>query len=88
MPPKAKEEAEETAPSTVWVRYLNPLVDRSISAADWRAAGVIAEGRKTVRWDNSNGRVVNADELDFLTDEEFHRFIASDPDFKVEDTAL
>lgn len=85
MPPKEKAET-----STRWVRYVgHPLVDaREVTADQWRAAGVVTSDRHDVRWDASNGKVVNADELAFLTDAEFQRFIVADPDFKVEDSEV
>lgn len=61
---------------TAGTRY----TERRISPADWRKSGV--EGGKMVEWTSRNGHEVPADQLDFLDDEQFNRFIVGDPSLK------
>jgi hypothetical protein len=63
-----------------YVRYTGTAHVREITARDWRRAGV-KEG-KTVRWDASNGHRVPVEELDFLDDDQFNRYIKSDASLK------
>lgn len=63
------------------VMYMGISAEREISKKDWKTAGV--EDGETVRWNADNGFTVPLSDLDFLSDDDFETYIASDSDFKV-----
>ncbi len=63
--------------------HYDPRLGSQVRLEDAEEAARLAP---TVRWDAANGHVVNADQLSFLSEQEFHRCIASDPYFQVLDS--
>ncbi len=60
--------------------------ERMITVADWNAVDVAnMDDAVQVRWHAGNDYKVPGEVFDFLSDQEFARFIVADPAFSVED---
>lgn len=79
----AQVEATEAEAPKQYVRYIGTSDVRQFSEEDWRAAGILTSKRKTVTWGPANGKVVDMENLSFLSSDEFDRCIRSDPDFQI-----
>ncbi len=67
------------------VRYIGIADRREISVNDWRRAGIETDEPRAVVWDGRNQLTIDKEDLDFLTEDEFNRFIRNDGKFVVLD---
>jgi hypothetical protein len=81
-------ESADTAPAAAGqtrvgtVRYVRGrhFTAREFSTSDWKRAGV--EGGKSVSMNPGNNHTIPASEFDFLTDEQFEKFVMGDEGLK------
>ena len=76
MPPAVNEPRE-------YVVYIGGAGSRTITLAQWRQAGVVHPDAKLIQWDATNGYRLPRSDLDFLTEDEFNRYIRDDGKFAV-----
>lgn len=66
-----------------FVVYIGGAGSRTVHAWQWTQAGIASDRPRTVQWDASNGYRLPKTDLDFLTDDEFDRYIRNDGKFAV-----